>query len=93
MNSTNFIVFYRFLFAAMYEASRSGIGRNLYNNYVRKKRGLNQEDSEESPLASQAVLSGKRLAHVFRSFADTAETFDRYVDIIYVIVTLVKSSH
>ena len=80
MNSINFIAFYRFLFAAMYEASRSGIGRNLYNNYVRKKRGLNREDSEESPLASQAVLSGKRLAHVFRSFADTAETFDRYVD-------------
>ena len=79
MNSINFIAFYRFLFAAMYEASRSGIGRNLYNNFVRKKRGLNQENSDESHLPSQAVLSGKRLAHVFRSFADTAETFDRYV--------------
>ena len=86
--------FYRIIFAAMYEASRSGIGRiydTTYSSweYLRKKRDVKAEatntESEDSSGISE-VLSGKRLAHVFRALADTAETFDRYFLNLYLLI-------
>ena len=86
--------FYRIIFAAMYEASRSGLGRiydTTYSSweYLRKKRDVKPEatntESEDSSGISE-VLSGKRLAHVFRALADTAETFDRYFVYFYSLI-------
>lgn len=78
----------------MYEASRSGLGRiydTTYSSweYLRKKRDVKSEatntESEDSSGISE-VLSGKRLAHVFRALADTAETFDRYFVYFYSLI-------
>ena len=86
--------FYRIIFAAMYEASRSGLGRiydTTYSSweYLRKKRDVKPEvtntESEDNSGINE-VLSGKRLAHVFRALADTAETFDRYLIYLYSLI-------
>ena len=84
----------------MYEASRSGLGRiydTTYSSweYLRKKRDVKSEatntDSEDSSGLNE-VLSGKRLAHVFRALADTAETFDRYLFCLLLFLNLTKKS-
>merc|ERR1711894_65182 len=57
-----------------YEVNRSGtwqLGRK------KKKRDLNQQQEETN---FRSVFTGKRVANVFRAFADTVETFDRFFD-------------
>ena len=62
----------RFILGGAYEVNRSGtwqFGRK------KKKRDLNQQQEETNFRSS--VFTGKRVANVFRAFADTVETLDR----------------
>ena len=62
---------FRLILGTGYEVNRSGtwqLGRK------KKKRDLNQQQEETN---FRSVLTAKRVANVFRAFADTVETFDR----------------
>jgi hypothetical protein len=66
-------MFFRFALSALYETTTIS---------ARKRRDVPKDDSAEDsswiPSGLRSALTGQRLARVLRSFASTAESFDRY---------------